>query len=490
MRLIVAISLLIAFGSVAAGQDRFPIPRGPHWSAAELRAAHSYPYSERELQIIVTFRRDQEAAEKASILSLGPDYVSVISESGQTIIDTKLKRFLQVDGKARGFRNSSLYASADFVRHLLEERTRLRETLEGAGAEEIPIHLRPFWIESHLGAESNRKAPLDLQKIDHNDGSASALLDGEVVAIWNWSRAKITAEQQSKFRLYLQYHLKLHPRIRRAILEELRLPTHIKYTRLTGEGLVEEEYRFQLSQKRSAAFPLAEDLEPLPETRPDNFHREVYPLMLAAVSGRVGRGPKAIETYVSDVWAAVGHGAMDEAWLTLLEATLHYQPRSPVCAAESAEGASDLTCFDKWFVQNVMLEDERVRGLQEAMSPQLSGKHTELTVKKLLDASREKFTKSYIIDVFLGNAVSRQPELMQVYDLDAAELIIRGIEKNPYIPSFYKDLGDHFARDLDFVRAYLCYDLGRALPDGAGSESLQLITMRERELELSFPEFF
>lgn len=488
MRLIFAISLLlVTFGGSAAGQDRFLIPRGPHWTAAELRAVHG-PSQERELQLLVTLASDQDVAERTSILALGPDYVSVVSESGQTIIDTKLRRLLQVDRKAGGFRNTSLYASVDFVQHLLEERTRLRETMTGAGVGEVPDALKAFWIESHLGAESNRKAPLDLVQIDHEDGSASVLFEGEVVAIWQWSSVEITPERQRKFQLYLQYHLKLHPRIRQAILAKQRLPSRIRYKRLKGETSVEEDYRFQVSQRRPAAYPLAADLEPLPEIRPgEDFLREVYPLMLAAASGRHAEAPKTIDGYISDVRAAMDRGAMAEAWLTLMEATLHFQPGSPACAAGSPASAA---CIDGRVVQDVILRDESVGNLQAALALQLRGEQSERMFGQLYEASRKGLPKGYVIDVFLGNAASQRPGLAQEYGLDAVKLIAGGIRENPYVPAFYKDLGDHFARNLDFVRAYHCYDLGRALPDGAGHESLRLVSKRERELELAFPEFF
>ncbi len=470
------------------GQDLQLIPRGPHWTAAELRAAHG-PYGARELQILVTSRLGDGNPASTSIVGLGPDYLSVASETGQTVIDTKLKRLLQVDVQSRRFRNNSLYASADFAKRVLVQRSSMRESMQRAGVEasKFPNSVKPFWVESQLGAEQNAAAPLGLSQIDHEDGSRSILYEGDVVAIWSWSSLELQPDQLHKLRLYLQYYLKLHPRIRRAILEEARLPARIRYKRIRGEATVQEDHRFRLSSRRPAKFPLAADLKPLGKAESGGDKKGVLSTMMAAVAGRHGRGPKPLARYVSEALAAFDRGAYLDAWLTLREAELHHHPRSPVC--ETA-GQLDAGCFDSRAAKEIELLDSQVRELLAALDLQEKPGQSEQMIEKLIEFSRAELSKGYMIKVLLGRALSQRPDLSQKHDLDAAVLIASAIKKNPYVPIFYKDLGDHFARNYDFVRAYTYYDLGRSLPGGSGSTSLQEVSRYERGLEEALPDFF
>ena len=209
--------------------------------------------------------------------------------------------------------------------------------------------------------------------------------------------------------------------------------------------------------------------------------------MVGAAFGREGRGPTAFPSYLAAARAAIGRGALFEAWLTLMEATLHYLPHSAFCA-EGTAGGSD--CIGREVVQAVLLKDARVRELQTALALEQRANKPEEMIERLGRISRDGVSKGYLLDVFRGNALSQRPDLLETIGLDPEALISSGIRANPYVPSFYKDLGDHFARNLDFTRAFLCWDLGRSLPDGATNESLVQITELEAELERRFPEFF
>lgn len=489
MRLSLAISfLLFALQGAASAQDLQLIPRGPHWSAAEFNAVHG-PYDARELQILVTSLPSNGGPESTSVVGLGPDYLSVTFESGQTVIDTKLKRLLQVDPQSRRFQNNSLYASADFAKRVLAQRAAMRESMQRAGVEasKIPKSVKPFWVESQLGAERNPQAPIGLSQIDHEDGSKSVLYEGDVVAIWSLTSLELQPGQLHKLRLYLQYYLKLHPRIRREILAESRLPARIRYKRIRGEAAVEEDHRFRLSSRRPARFPLSPDLKPIREAQTGGAQKEILPTMLAAVAERHGKGPKPLARYVSEALAAFDRGAYMDAWLTLREAELHHHPRSPVC---EAAGRSDDDCFDSRAAKEIELLDFQVRELLAALDLQDKPGQVETMIETLIEFSEADLSKGYMIKVLLGRALSQRPDLSLKHGLDAGELIASAIKKNPYVPIFYKDLGDHFARNYDFVRAYTYYDLGRALPGGSGSESLREVSRYETALEKALPDFF
>jgi len=490
MRTPVVIALLLSFiTSPLLGQEPPVLRPGPHWTAAGLRTLHG-PYSERELRILVSKSSDRNPAESSSIATLGPDYVSLATEDGQTIIDTKLKRLLQVDRKTGTFRNNSLFAPVTFIQSELRNRNVLRKAMlkSNFGEASMPRLLQVFWTESELGAETNRNAQLDLKQIDHEDGSVSVLYAGEIVAGWTPSRSSLTSEQAKRFGLFLQYNLKLHPRIRRAILAAQKLPAAIRYKRAQGEDTFEEVFRFRILQQAAAAYPLTEKLRPFYKAeKKDPFYRDLLPVMISAVLGQHGKGPKRLEDYVREARAAVARDALFEAWLTLMEGTLHYLPKNAFC--QDGEQSSD-SCLETAVVEEMIGRDDRILVLRGALSREQRTRNPEATLDTLLRLSRKGVTRGYLLDVFAGNALSEAPELEEKFGLDPAGLITKGILKNPYVPNFYKELGDHFTRRNELIRAYVCYDLGRSLPNRQANDTLEEISAMEVELERRFPEFF
>ncbi|MDJ0943645.1 MAG: hypothetical protein QNJ30_09280 [Kiloniellales bacterium] len=490
MRTPVLIALFLgAITSPVLGQEPQAPRPGPHWTAADLRNLHG-PYNAREMRILVLKSSDRSPAETSSIATLGPDYVSLATEAGQTIIDTKLKRLLQVDRKAGTFRNDSLFAPVTFIQSELRNRSVLRNAMQRSqfGTDSVPKPLQVFWTESELGAETNREAKLDLEQIDHKDGSVSVLHAGEIVAGWKPSRSELTLEQAAAFGLLLQYNLKLHPRIRRALMQSGKLPAFIRYKRAQGNAFFEEEYRFRILQQPAAAYPLDEKLRPFHlSEKKDPFYRDLLPVMIDAVFSRHVEGPKSLEDYVREARAAVRRDALFEAWLTLMEGTLHYLPRTAFCNDGDPGSAS---CLDAEVVQDMIGRDDRILVLRGALSREQRTRNPEATVETLVRLSRKGVTRGYLLDVFAGNALSEAPELEAKFGLDPARLIAEGIRRNPYVPNFYKELGDHYARRNDLIRAFACYDLGRSLPNRQANDTLEEISAMEAELERLFPDFF
>jgi hypothetical protein len=73
---------------------------------------------------------------------------------------------------------------------------------------------------------------------------------------------------------------------------------------------------------------------------------------------------------------------------------------------------------------------------------------------------------------------------------EAYPLYIKVLRANPYIPSLYKDLGDHFMRGYEPIRAWTCYDLGRALAGRWEDDLLKHVDDYEANLLQHFPAFF
>ena len=90
---------------------------------------------------------------------------------------------------------------------------------------------------------------------------------------------------------------------------------------------------------------------------------------------------------------------------------------------------------------------------------------------------RDDVDNPYVVDEFLANSLiaARHPA-------DAAPLFVAAIRGNPYMPAYYKDLGDLYLISFRPALAWLCYDLGRALPGSAQAPVISKMNDYEAQL--------
>jgi len=155
-------------------------------------------------------------------------------------------------------------------------------------------------------------------------------------------------------------------------------------------------------------------------------------------------------------------------------------------------GPPAATCVDPASFREVVQKDPRASAFLGGFG--VAGKEPRKAVEAWTALKRDDVTNGYVIDISIANALSTALGSTQgendatVETRRRFEAAIRG---NPYVVSYYDDLGDHFARKFQTPLAWLCFDLAKALPGPPQARNDQRLVHRfERNLPVDYPQFF
>jgi len=103
------------------------------------------------------------------------------------------------------------------------------------------------------------------------------------------------------------------------------------------------------------------------------------------------------------------------------------------------------------------------------------------SLKALSAIDQSKLEKGYLIEIF-------KADIEEQLGQDATPEFVKALSKNPYITGAYKDLGDNFFGQGDFINAWGCYEMFRKIH--AKHLFVQDIEESEKSLEKTFPECY
>ena len=478
IRFLAAFVLALAAASGAAAEIA-----GPQFSAASLRAAR-HAAVEPQLRLVFDLHRGDAAPVRLTIL-LGSDYLHMEEGGRETLYDFRLRRRLSLDRQARVFASFSLYGDVAFRRFELGKRVTLAEMYGSSGPDDPPpLGLQPFWLESDLGLASGAKPP---PKIEHEtlpDGAVRFRLGREEVALFAPASEAVPAELRKSFARFLRMRLPIHPDILAAIALDGRLPQRLVLVSVGGGerhplGLV-----LRAARLPTGDYPLPADFEPRPlagqatDTEALSL-RNLMPLMIDAASVRRGT-PRPLAAYQRGADEALERGQGFVATLLLAEAALQYGRAAGSCGP--GLGWATPCRNPEEFSRNLSADPRAVQFYRA----QTAEPKDPAAAAALWDGLKhDDVANGYVVDAFLADRLSASGHR------DAAMgAFSRALEGNPYLVGVYKELGDHFLRASRTDLAWICYDLGRALPGRSGDDSLADVDALETELAARYPEFF
>src|SRR5262249_42300581 len=128
----------------------------------------------------------------------------------------------------------------------------------------------------------------------------------------------------------------------------------------------------------------------------------------------------------------------------------------------------------------------------------LSEREPQKAIETWQALPRDGLSNGYVIDVSIANvesqaaSVSRRQNAIaaQAMRRDALQRFAAAIRGNPYVRSYYEDLGDDLLRTFRADLAWLCYDLGRALPGPQSDDSQRSAARLEAQLPIDHPDLF
>jgi hypothetical protein len=481
-------------GAAASAQPAKEPPIGPQSEAAVIRAARP---SVRAAEHAVVFDRVSSGATVRATVGLGRDYVHETVGDRTRLIDFALRRVIEIDARSGTFTNLSLYAVVGFRAIELPNRLGMRKvlgsTLTAEQKQKLGNTLDLFWIETELGlrAKGESRPVID----QRNDGGVLTFgYGGDEWVRFVPSDQAVPPAFAGAYMRWLHHFAPLHPDIVEVIGKTGVLPRELTLHRIAFDKRVPETLRLVSARGTEADYRLPPTLKPQvidrAATDPDGkLMASLVPVMLEAVAGRHRPGPPAQPALLTATQAAIRDGQGFRAALLFIEASHIFGPTALACPPNAPAGAA---CVQPAAFRDVVQKDARAGTLLGGFGA--VGKEPRKAVDVWTSLKRDDVTNGYVIDISIANALSATLGSTQGENEVAAETRRRfqaAIRGNPYVASYYDDLGDHFARKFQTPLAWLCFDLARALPGPPQVRNEQrMVHHVERNLPIDYPQLF
>jgi hypothetical protein len=441
--------------------------------------------NDRQLRLVFDKTEDGKAVAPLTV-AVGADYFDVIDGPRQSIEDLKLHRRYVVDDGKRTLVNLSLFGEVMFRRVELLRRMEIAQAMKRQpNHAPVPESLDRFWIESELGITVQGRQQSREPIAEKQQGERIGFYyHGREVASFEASGRLIPDGLNHGYLAFLRSALPLHPVIARDIAAKAEIPARLQFISEASGKARTIVLTLKSVAVADAPFPLPRHLTLvlLPEGSGDPetaLMRRILPDMIEATAGRAQGGPRSVMDYRRAIDSAIRRGQAFEAVLRLTELALQWGRDAAACTPDDGLGP----CHPRREINRLIRDDPRSTALFKAAELEDGAPQKALAIWRGLDG--QDVPGDYVVDIFLAQLLSKRDDRKA-----AAEAFAAAFAGNPYIPLLYRELGNHFARVSRLDLAWLCYDLGRALPHRRDGDALAGIDEVEREMVGAYPDLF
>ncbi len=486
MRLLfgVGLAVLLWLGSpICSAQERpYPTAANPTMLAKVILALRGSQSDHTQLQLVFDRTRNGEALAPLTAW-IGADYFVLVDGDRLTITDLKLVRRFVVDRQAGTLVNLSLYGDVMFRRIEVVRRMSIAAALTKKGSDgQVPQSLDQFWIESELGIIAPGKPVSAI--VPHQGGDRTQFLyNGQEVAAVTASNTGVPTNLSHSYGTFLRRTLPLHPSIARWLSDNAQVPKVLAFTSEARGDTDRIVLRLRSATTVSADFPMPPHatlvLLPWGTNDPDvALLRDALPHMLEAITSPGNDKTKEIARYQAAIARDFADGQRFAAALRMTELALRWGRSAAECIPHP-----DGSCRKKEEIERLLGDDPRAVAMFKAAALQDHEPAKALAIWGGLD--RHDVANGYVVDVFLARLLSESGDRVA-----AAKSFNAAFAGDPSIILLYRELGDHFARVSRLDLAWLCYDLGRAIPNRQTPDALTDVDNLEADLSQAYPEMF
>lgn len=445
--------------------------------------------------------KEPKPPDESGTLSLGPDYVSLEKAGGKTvIIDYALRRVFSFSAGRPDFSNDSLFAPIDFfdmeasnraVQAMLEERLKMPH---------LPGHQRPLY-EASLGVRTEGFAPLAVD-VSRRGDEVSVRYKGEEMAQFRFGREELSPEQGEMLARALWILIPIHPAALEAVLPLRRLPVAIE---AVHEFSIDSKARTSLQLEwvgtSAKAYPLptglSADLSYQAYSIPPQFAaflKSVTDIALQAIHGTYGKPRPTLADFASAAALAQSKGDLLESGLAWLAAGLQYPEQMSAC--DTPGGPAYCAAYHTQL--RAAQQDPQFRKIVQAAGD-CTRRKWEQGARTLASVDVSGQPHGYVASMIMFCLTAGLPPktLEKIdgmgtrYPLSASDNALNAIRANPYVPSYYYDIGVKFEMSYYPYCAWRMFDLGYALGGGTKGDAFDVgLRKREQYLLAHHPRFF
>ncbi len=518
LRAILSSALTVAVATAAMAQDGAARNKiaGPHLSNKELyeRWSERTPSKDAVRLVYQTSEADNQrnvgrlvrwteiviADTFASIREINsPDDTPDVPAVSSYVYDFALDRMYILNENTNAFVNVSLYSAVAAREQRFASRIRsirARNRIEGTNLPASSL----FWAQSEAGL-TTKEYPLRLAETRRlENGGFEAYLDGELIATAQPSEDSWTRSERDVFVRLLRHHYRLHPSIVTLLNSLQTAPGQLFLVEKTDYSATYKQWALVDVDVIDNVQPLRRELEPgltrnagLTQDFIDNF----ADVMFGAANQAEEVGPPPTEDdFAVRMRAALDAGRPLAAALVFNEARSHFsnlqekcgrQPdQHPICAM-AFQAADQARALDETKILAQATALDR-RGYHAGAVNVWRSLETvdDLDGGVMLDLAIARSAIDTIsnADRAANDAVLEDPRRVARYRL------LRALERSPYLPEIYREVGEYHRLGGDLVAAWISYDLGRSLPDRDVSADFSEIDALEESIRLRRRAFF
>jgi hypothetical protein len=409
-----------------------------------------------------------EVHEARLTVFLGESYFEEEKEGESIVYDLRSKRILTREPGKKDWKYSPLFSDLGFRLMEYQNRVMLGRALSAGGikASSLANMGDTFELETLfcLRFPGDRSKAVDgLTRKLLTDGTLSFLRNSAEVVEFKASAYRVPAQLRDIYEMWLIYRSRIHPQIRRDIVETGAFPQLLRtHWHNSGETAVTTLLMQDSGTINGDPHRPDSAFVTLP-----NAEGALLEALLSSSDPKVRAEGPTLDAAVRLADKSVAAGRPLDGLLALLE--IQFQgggDTAPTLQRLHTEFSQDQEC------------SRLVASLRQS-----SKAECENGLKALREIDRTGLTKGYILDVHIGDQLSN---LGQSKEAETAFLSV--LHHNPLLAGPWNDLGQLYFREFDMAKAWLCWNAGRGV--SPSHPMLEGVTKLEGRLQSDFPEFF
>ena len=478
-----------------------PVWVGPTWSSDQVRSARDGAPEPTLSFDLHTETASAGAAPRieTSHVVLAPDFDEVSTGATHVVDDFFLHRMFSWSDGAKSFNILDGHALPAFrVMELANRRAMaaMQNRLATASGKPIsPSDNDPYWREAELGVSDPLDTPLALHK---TASGTDLVLGGDPVVRIEGKTAALTEAERKALTRYLALHLPLHPQARGALADAGLLPATLTLGVYQGFTKQTVTYAFSKPVRAPTGYPLPPGLgsnveaalAPAGSSSAAGVHAAVQ-----AINGHFGKPKPTPDEIIAAMRKAVASGKPLEVWLDYMEFLQQYG--FELFGAKSAELQQTMVPL----VKPVLTDPEVARlhaasdiasgMIHQPVDRQAAARY--LAQAKALDALPFGTFRYVTFANLVGGSKDTGAWDKAIFDAMPSPLVANywtHIAAYPRASNAYKDTGTTYLAGFDTPKAWMAFDLGRAVDPDWRSNAMKSVADYEAVLEANEPDFF